>query len=499
MLRYLLFLSVVFLYFFNLGLNQVWQPNEAFYADASKNMLKTGDLLTPIYNGELRLNKPPMTYWLTALSFFLFGVNEFALRFFQALAGLGTGFLTYLLARKFSGDRAGLYSFLALTLSFQFIANARYTSPEVLLSFFITLTLYLWFLSYERRSGLLFFLALVSSSCAVLTKGPVGFLIPAGVIFVYLLITDRREVLKPKNYLGTLFVLLTGGWWFLYQYLVNREAFLEVFLKENIKRVYAPQGDPIYLYALDINVSFLPYSFIFYIALLWVLRYRRRELLFPLVWFFLVFITFSLIKMKLPLYIMPSFPAMAVVVGAFLSDGGWRRSLVPSSVFLTLLMTLAVWVGALMFKVNILFLAIATVLSLWVLIGRKFALAPAVAGFGLLLYLSGVLLPEVDRYRPYRDIGLRIREIDPSGEFRTYELGAFHHNLPFYADRVIVRNVPPDKIKTPAIALVRDELTGCKPIGRWKLYRGSESRFFSFLVDIKKGRRFEDFKLCIFP
>ncbi|HIC97866.1 MAG TPA: glycosyltransferase family 39 protein, partial [Aquificaceae bacterium] len=255
-----LFVAVAFLYFYNLGVNQVWQPNEAFYADASKNMLKSGDFLTPVYNGELRLNKPPLTYWLTALSFSLFGVSELTLRLFQALAGLGTGLITYMIAKKLSDNDTAQLSFLILTLSFQFIANARYTSPEVLLTFFITLSLYLWILSYERKDSFLFFLALTSSALGVLTKGPVGFLIPAGVVFTYLLFRDRRELLKVKYYLGTLYVMVISGWWFAYQYLVNGGEFVEVFLKENVKRIYAMRQDPIYSYVLDVNWSFLPYS-----------------------------------------------------------------------------------------------------------------------------------------------------------------------------------------------------------------------------------------------
>ncbi len=497
MLRYVLILAVVFLYFHNLGLNQVWQPNEAFYADASKNMLRTGDFLTPIYNGEPRLNKPPMTYWLTALSFLIFGMNEFALRFFQVIAGLGTGLITYLMAKRLTGGTPALLSFLALTLSFQFIANARYTSPEVLLSFFVTLALYLWYLSYERKSDLLFFLALTSSVFGVLTKGPVGFLLPAGIIFIYLLLTDRRELLKIKYYIGTLYVALASGWWFLYQYMVNREIFLEVFIKENIKRIYALQRDPIYFYALDIPVSFLPYSLIFYIALLWTLKSRRRELLFPLVWFLTVFVLFSLVKMKIPVYIMPAFPAMAIITGAFLSSGDYKRVLIPVSMFLTFLMVIAVWVGALMFKVDLFTLLLCTLIGLFPLLRKDFRLAPATAGFSLLLYLSSVLLPLVEGHRYYREIGKAIREIDPAGTVKTYEIGAFHHNLPFYADRVIVRDAKPEDIEGRAIVLVKDDLIRCQPVDRWKLYGGSESRFFRFLTDIKKERRFYEFKLCI--
>ena len=496
--KHLLFLLVVFLYFFNLGLNQVWQPNESFYADASKNMLKSGDFLTPVYNGEVRLNKPPMTYWLTALSFFLFGINEFALRFFQALAGLGTALLTYLMGRKLWDERAGVLSFLALALSFQFIANSRYTSPEVLLTFFITLSIYLWHRYYESKSALAFFLALNASALAVLTKGPVGFVMPSLIIFLYLLLIDRKELLKLRYYTGTLYVALVSGWWFLYQYINNRDAFLEVFIKENIKRVYAMQSDPIYFYLLDINVSFLPYSFIFFIAFAWTLKSSREKLALPLVWFFSFLVVFSLVKMKLPLYIMPAFPAMAVLLGAFLSSGAWKKAVLFSSLFISLLALVGVWVLAFLFSLNLPILLVSSLACIGFLLRKNFSLAPAGAGFGLLLYLSGALLPVVEEHRPYRNIGKKISEIDPSGEMRTYEVGAFHYNLPFYADRVILRNAPPESIKPPALVLVRENLIECKGVHSWKLYKGSESKFFKFLRDIKRGKNFHDFKLCIF-
>lgn len=498
-MRAVVLLCILFLYLYNLGLNQVWQPNEAFYSDASKNMLKTGDFLTPVYNGEIRLNKPPMTYWVTALSFYLLGQNEFALRFFQALAGLGTGLVTYLLAKRLTDERTAFLSFLILTLSFQFVANSRYTSPEVLVCFFFTLSLYLWYLSYERKSKLLFFLALNASVLGVLTKGPAMFLLPAGIIFLYLLLADPKELLKLRYYVGTLYVVIASGWWFLYQFLNNREVFTEVFLKENIRRVYALQSDPIYFYALDINVSFLPYSFVFYLALVWSFYRKRRDLLLPLLWFWAIFLLFSAVKMKIPVYIMPSFPAMAIITAAFLRSGEWRRVLVPASILLTAFMMVGVVSVASLFKLNLIILIVCLLLPTYFLLGRSFHLAPAAAGFSFLLYLSSVLLPEVERYRPYRDIGETVRSIDPKGEIPTYEVGEFHHNLPFYADRLIIRRERLEGIGGRALVIAAEDSIECQPVKRWRVYRGSESRFFKFLSDIKRGSNFYVLKLCIFP
>ncbi len=493
---YLFFLCVALIYFVNLGLNTVWIPNESFYADASRRMLESKDFLTPVYNGELRLNKPPMTYWLTALSFALFGINEFALRFFQAVLGLGTGVIAYLLGRRLCDEKTGILSFLALSLSLQFVANARYTSPEIPFVFFITLTLYLWFRGYEEKRNVFIYLSFLSASAAVLTKGPAGYVLPAMVVIIYLLITDWREVFKPKYYIGTAFVFLASGWWFIYQYLENREAFLEVFIKENVKRIYALQRDPFYYYLLDINISFLPYSFLVFAALIWAVRRKRRELLFPLVWFLSILSLFSLVKMKIPVYILPAFPAMALLVSTFLLSEDWKRFKYASSIILGFLLFTTTAFGGYLFKLNILLLIIIFLSLIATLLSRHFIYAPLVGGAGLLIYLSIVFLPEVEKFRPYRKLGEMLYSLREKGA--VYEVGHFHHNLPFYSRGKVIRNVELEEVKKPAVVLIK-EPASCESLWRGKLYIGSESRFFVFLRDIKRGRRFEWFRVCLNP
>lgn len=496
MKRFLLaFLPLIFLYFYNLGLNDVWIYNESFYADGAKNMLKTGDYITPIYNGEVRLNKPPLTYWLGILGFKFFGINEFSLRFFIAVLGILTGVITYIFAKKLlKSEKSALLSSIILNLSFIFVANARYTSPEVPLTFFTTFSLAMWFFYYQTRKLHYFLLALVASSLGVLTKGPVGFFMPAGIIFIYLIIHDPRELLKLRYYLGTLFVFISSGWWFLYQYFTNQEDFLEVFIKENIKRIYGLQQDPIYQYILDINVSFLPYSFLVFPAILFA--FKKRELRFPLIWFLVIFITFSLVKMKIPVYIMPAYPAMAILTASFLEEKALQKFKKISLVFLGFLLTTATAVIGILYKFSLLLIPLI-LLSLLPFLSRKILYFPALAGFSFLLYLSAVILPFIEKYRPYEELGSFVKSIDPKGALRTYEIGYFHHNLPFYADRVIIRNKKPSDVKSPAIVIFKEGSINCRSIKEWRLYTASESRFFKFLMDIKRDKRFYNFKLCV--
>ncbi len=491
---YVLSLLVVALYFLNLGSFQVWSPNEAFYADSTRNMLKSGDFLNPYYNGDLRLNKPPMTYWLVAIGYSLFGVNEWGLRFMHALLGLLTGFITLLIAKEITKSwYIGVFSFLVFSLSVQFFANSQYASPEVPFTFFITLSLYLWLFYYNRKRFLCLLLAFVSSSFAMLVKGPAGFVIPAGVVFFYLLLRDPKELLKLRYYLLSLFALLLGLWWHIYQFLTKGSQFWEVFYRENLKRIH--HGDePLYFYFLDLKVSFLPYSFIFFIALVWAISKVKRELAFPLIWFAFVYGLFSLVAQKIPVYVLPAFPSLAIITASFMVSEDWTKIKKYSSLFISLLIALTLLIAVFFFSFPFYFLVLLPLPFL--VFYRNYRLSPAVAGILLVVFLKFALLPQLEEKRKVKDLGEFIKGLDPKGEVPSYELGYFHHSLPFYAERVIIRDKEPQKGSLLIFPLGSFE--GCQPIKTFTLYTGSESRLFKFIRDAKRGKNFKEFGVCLY-
>ncbi|MEN3028805.1 MAG: glycosyltransferase family 39 protein [Aquificaceae bacterium] len=491
---YLLVFLTVALYFFKLGSFQVWSPNEAFYAEATRHMLQGGDFLNPYYNGELRLNKPPMTYWLVSLGYLLFGVNEWGLRLMHALLGVGTGLLTFLIAKELTGNwQVGIFSLLILLLSLQFFANAQYASPEVPFTFFITLSLYLWLLSYRKNSLFLLSLAFLSSSLAMLVKGPAGFLLPAGVVFLYLLFENPKELLRFRYYLLSLPALLFGLGWHAYQLLTKGEIFWKVFYRENIKRIYHGE-EPVYFYLLDMKVSFLPYSLLFFPALLWVFSRLRREYSFPLVWFTFVYGLFSLISQKIPLYVLPAFPALALITSGFLLSQDWERLKRFLSLLLCSLIVLGLLLAVFFFSLNPALLLLLPLPFLVFL--REYRLSPAVAGILLVLFLKTGLLPYLEGSRGVRELGRFIKSLDPDTSKPTYQLGHFHHSLPFYAERRIIRGEEP---KRGALVVFRSGyFNRCEPVRTFRLYTGSESRLFRFLVDARRGRNFADFGVCLY-
>jgi len=128
---YILFLCLALLYFINLGYNSVWMPNEALTADGVRYALKEGKIIIPYFNGEPFLHKPPMSQWISLLGVLIFGLNEFGIRFFYAILGISMGLLTYLLSKEFTDKNTSLLAGIIMISSFQFIANARFASPEV--------------------------------------------------------------------------------------------------------------------------------------------------------------------------------------------------------------------------------------------------------------------------------------------------------------------------------------------------------------------------------
>ncbi len=499
---YILALFVATIYFIKLGYNSIWMPNEALTADGVRYALQEGKILIPYFNGEPFLHKPPMSQWISLLGVFLFGFNEFGIRFFYAVLGLSMGILTYLLAREFTDKKTSLLAGIIMISSFQFIANARYATPEVPFSFFILLTIYLWYKGYKYKKKHLILLAFVSSSFAVLTKWPPGFIIPAGIIFLYLLWKDRKELLNPIYYLGTLLVLILSGWWFLYTYMNEKEKFLEMIYFENIKRLYGIQEDPFYFHLLNIPVSFLPYSFIVYAGTFWWFKKRVKSIDFFALWFLLMLVVFSIVKMKLPTYMMPAYPAMSIITAEFLTKSEWKRTKFLMSLFLFIILLVATGVLAYLSTFEILPFILPILLAfIFLYFNKSSYLLPALGGFVMSFYTMYTTLPYLEKFRHHKEIGYIIKGKDPMKELKVYQVGyRYFEGIPFYAERRTEITLNTENLTYPSIVLIPSsrlkELKDCTPLWKGKIFDGSEAQFFKFLVSTKTGNHLKEYTLC---
>ena len=203
------------MFFTSIGQVRLWDRDEPRNAGCAAEMLERGNYVVPIFNDELRFQKPVMLYWLMMSAYQVFGVNEFAARFWSALLGIGTVLFTYLIARRLFDATTALLAGVILCSSLMFCVAARAATPDSTLIFFSTLAMLIYVMGVFRSAptsegtlndnmpgtiGCVLLYAVLG--LGVLTKGPVAFLIPTAIIGMFLLLVRLPNRPQEENHGG---------------------------------------------------------------------------------------------------------------------------------------------------------------------------------------------------------------------------------------------------------------------------------------------------------
>jgi 4-amino-4-deoxy-L-arabinose transferase-like glycosyltransferase len=302
------------------------EPDEARYAEVPREMLASGDFVTPRLNGVPYFEKPPLLYWANAASFSLFGTTPWAARLPTRLAGLGTVLLiVFGVAAAWglpTGLTAGIF-YLASPLGFVF---SRVNLTDGLLTFFFAATLLAARRTLARGEAGLPTAAWsavtgFAAAGAFLTKGLIGLLLPGAILIGWCLSTGRARPLKSLLFgPGPLvFFGLVAPW--LIAVARRHPGFAEFFfIHEHFQRFAtssAHRQGPIYYFAGVFLAGFLP-ALPFFVSSLFakpVARWPREDpdAFFFLLWFLVVFVFFSVSSSKLPPYVVPAVPAAAAL------------------------------------------------------------------------------------------------------------------------------------------------------------------------------------------
>lgn len=466
--RHIFFLSLlaVLLYFPALGWRDFWAPVEPRYAEIARVMLAKGEWIVPTVNGVLYTDKPILYFWLVLVGSKVVGaVNEWTVRLPSALSALGLVLTTYFLGRDLLSPRIGLLGAVVLATSARVLWEARWAHTDMAFTFFFTLSLYFFSRAMLRKGEPKeFLLAYALMALATLTKGLIGLALPAVIVAAF--IVARREwkaFLQWRVPSGILVFLLVAAPWFLSVSLATEGKWLREFIfTHHIQRYTSGLGhrQPFYYYFVSLPADFLPWT-VFLVPAIWAYRSRLKSLkepsvLFLSVWFFAVFLFFSLSDTKRDLYLLPLFPPAALFAACYFASL-MDREIAQDPLYQSLgqLFFNLLWIGALSLPVVAWLYqreafwislpvalvigcgALMTVAGIWRKLPAKVFFSTAVTVLLGALSASLLILPFLDSYKSPRPFASTVRRIVPPAQ-PLYIYADSMNDFNFYTGREVI-------------------------------------------------------------
>lgn len=362
----ILILGAVFsiLYFVWLGSYPFFTPDEGRYSEVAREMLASGDFITPRVNGVAFLDKPVLYYWLQAAAMYLFGVHEWSVRFFPAVYGIVGCLSIYLAGRRLFSRQTGIISAIILALSPLYFGASHYANLDLEIAVLISMSL-LAFLTAAQSEGrtrsTLFIIAYVFAGLGFLTKGMMAIAFPVMIGGLWILLLSRwKMLLQMRLITGIVIIAAITLPWFILVQRANPEFLHFFFVTQQVTRFLSTaefnNKAPVWFYVPVILAGFIPWTaFIIqagarYIKDCWQSRQQHAAELFLLLWIAIIFIFFSIPHSKTVSYILPIFPPLALMIGKYLADT-WSLHVRPRGIWLgiMIIMIMNLVVAALVF------------------------------------------------------------------------------------------------------------------------------------------------------
>ncbi len=350
--KILLFVICAVLFTYHLGSALPIIESERFYYQSVKEMFARHNWITPYYQGQFRFQKPILFYWFVSLSYLLFGINNFGVRFPSALFAILSVIFTFNIARKLFDRKTGLLSAGILATILLFFMYARYASPDMALTFFIVYSIYLFIKGSKNPDGgkgffVTFFVAL---GLGMMTKGCFGFLLPLIVVLSFIVSTKKWKLLKTLNFpYGMLIVLAIGLPWYIVMYALHGDRYFNLMLiKDTFQKLFSgPNNETglaflaayfknLFYYIPTLLVWFLPYSLFLPAALINAFKSKntysleRDSYKLILCYFLGIFLFFSIIFAQDYYYLLPLAPAFSLMIARYFINLEERKTLFKS-------------------------------------------------------------------------------------------------------------------------------------------------------------------------
>lgn len=445
----LLFLFCLALYGTFSGLIPLLDPDEPVYGETAKEMLSTGDWLSPRIYGEFWYDKPPLFYWLESLSFTLFGVSTTSARLPSILMGALLSPYLYLSMRKLVGEKAALYGAFICASSLEIIVLARSSVTDQTLTFTLTVAL----ISFLRKE---YIPAYIFCGLSLLAKGPIGFGFPALIVGLWMIFSRSftfKNIMALRWTWGIPLACLVGLPWYLAMGMIHGDAFIDTFLGyHNVTRFISPEHvgqNHYWLYLVVLIAGFYPWTG----TLPGILRRFRTwksdpVLFYLIVWALFIFIFFTLSSTQLFSYILPMFPPLSLLAGKYLTElaeaGHVSKALIGFHLFFALATAIAISLapltpaGGTIMKYGIsLFMILSALFSVRMLSkGRMRGFLCSQACLILLFVTSvwGLFAAPVSSLFTSKSIAETLTETEKAPELPVYIDTFYRPSIAFYTD-----------------------------------------------------------------
>ncbi|MHB8347471.1 MAG: phospholipid carrier-dependent glycosyltransferase [Acidiferrobacterales bacterium] len=343
-IRDVLILSFVIglLFSFMLGSRAFWEPDEGRYVEIPREMVATGNYVTPRLDGVIYLEKPVLFYWLESASIRLFGLNEWSMRLWPALLGLMGCIAVYLAGRRLYGRPAGLVAAIVLATNVLYYALARIITIDMPITALLSISMLAFLLGTKEPVGArrrwLMWIFYAFAALSVLAKGLIGIVFPGMVIGAWILIRNDWRLLR-SIYLpsGLVLLLAIAAPWHILVARANPTFLHYYFIRQHFERyltTVAHRYEPVWFFIPVTLAGLYPWVVFLFQAIRhslpasWKERERERDGLYLALWAILVLAFFSLSDSKLIPYILPIFPPLAILIGRYLAPA-WHGAEVP--------------------------------------------------------------------------------------------------------------------------------------------------------------------------
>jgi 4-amino-4-deoxy-L-arabinose transferase-like glycosyltransferase len=444
-------------------------PDEGRYSEISREMALSGDWVTPRLDGIKYFEKPPLQYWATALSFEALGASEASARLYVFLCGFLTLLVTGYTAARLMGAEVGLASMLALVASPYFMGLGGIVTLDMGLTLWTTTTVCAFLVAEDARTsprGRIGWLALAwaAMALAVLSKGLVGIVFAGAAVFFQAVTKRDAGVIRRMGWLyGIPIFLAIAAPWFVMVARANPEFAHFFFVHEHFERFLTTEHrrvEPWWYFLPIVVLGFMPWAFALPGAVVHAWRSdpleRARPLRVALLWSAFVIAFFSASGSKLPAYVLPVFPLLALALGRYLAEVPARRLAVWSALAIALAAALAIaawrspdgarepWMRDMYYAARpwlvggAVALAAGCAAGTWLLARGRRWVALGVVAIGAVLMIDG-LEDSYERFSP-RQSGLVVAQamepwIKPGT--RLYSVNHYEQSVPFYIGRTL--------------------------------------------------------------